>query len=179
MHMLLVGTVAFKARVRAMRIRDRPLWYRSLWQNGYVERLIGSIRRECMDHVIVFNAEHLHGLTFRSRRTHPTDVRSSDFGDIVAYPILADCIIGTLESSIRKRQPRADLRDGHARSVLTDFRRSQERARICRLSRCAGTLPARKLASHGGAADVAHLGIRLHACFDGGLVSFLEVRLYV
>ena len=32
---------------------------RSPWQNGYVERLIGSIRRECLDHVIVFNERHL------------------------------------------------------------------------------------------------------------------------
>src|SRR5437899_12127981 len=51
--------VAFKARVRAMGIRDRPISFRSPWQNGYVERLIGSIRRECTDHVVVFNAEHL------------------------------------------------------------------------------------------------------------------------
>jgi transposase InsO family protein len=51
--------VAFKSRVRAMGIRDRPISFRSPWQNGYVERLIGSIRRECTDHLIVFNAEHL------------------------------------------------------------------------------------------------------------------------
>jgi transposase InsO family protein len=50
---------AFKARVRAMGIRDRPISFRSSWQNGYVERLIGSIRRECTDHLIVVNAEHL------------------------------------------------------------------------------------------------------------------------
>ena len=51
--------VAFKARVRAMGIRDRPTSFRSPWQNGYVERLIGSIRRECTDHLIVVNADHL------------------------------------------------------------------------------------------------------------------------
>src|SRR5713226_1417266 len=51
--------VSFKARVRAMGIRDRPISFRSPWQNGYVERLIGSVRRECTDHLIVFNAEHL------------------------------------------------------------------------------------------------------------------------
>lgn len=50
--------VAFKARVRAMGIRDRPTSFRSPWQNGYVERLIGSIRRECTDHLIVFSEEH-------------------------------------------------------------------------------------------------------------------------
>ena len=44
---------AFKARVRAMGIRDRPTSFRSPWQNGYVERLIGSIRQECLDHLIV------------------------------------------------------------------------------------------------------------------------------
>ena len=32
---------------------------RSPWQNGYVERLIGSIRRECLDHVIIFSERHL------------------------------------------------------------------------------------------------------------------------
>jgi Integrase core domain len=50
---------AFKARVRAMGIRDRPTSFRSPWRNGYAERLIGSVRRECIDHLIAFNAEHL------------------------------------------------------------------------------------------------------------------------
>ena len=44
----------FIRRVRAMGIRDRPISPRSPWQNGYAERVIGSIRRECIDHVIVF-----------------------------------------------------------------------------------------------------------------------------
>jgi hypothetical protein len=51
--------IAFKARVRAIGIRDRPTPFRSSWQNCFAERLIGSIRRECTDHLIVFNAEHL------------------------------------------------------------------------------------------------------------------------
>jgi transposase InsO family protein len=45
---------AFTRRIRAMGIRDRPTTPRSPWQNGHAERLIGSIRRECVDHVIVF-----------------------------------------------------------------------------------------------------------------------------
>jgi hypothetical protein len=45
-----------------MGIRDRPTAARSLWQNGYAERLIGSIRRECLDHVIVFGERHLRTL---------------------------------------------------------------------------------------------------------------------
>jgi len=44
----------FVQRLRAMGIRDRPIAFRSPWQNAYVERLIGSIRRECLDHMIVF-----------------------------------------------------------------------------------------------------------------------------
>jgi hypothetical protein len=51
--------VPFKARVRAMGIRDRPISFRSPWQNGYLERLIGSVRHECTDHLIVFSEEHL------------------------------------------------------------------------------------------------------------------------
>jgi hypothetical protein len=38
-------------RLRAMGIRDRPISPKSPWQNGYSERLIGSIRRDCLDHV--------------------------------------------------------------------------------------------------------------------------------
>jgi transposase InsO family protein len=44
--------VAVTRRLRAMGIRDRPISPRSPWQNGHVERLIGSIRRECLDHVV-------------------------------------------------------------------------------------------------------------------------------
>ena len=49
----------FIRRLRAIGIRDRPTSPRSPWQNGYTERLIGSIRRECLDHVVVFGARHL------------------------------------------------------------------------------------------------------------------------
>src|ERR1700740_543011 len=53
---------AFIRRLRSMGIRDRPTSPRSPWQNGYAERLIGSIRRECLDHVIVFGERHLRHL---------------------------------------------------------------------------------------------------------------------
>jgi transposase InsO family protein len=46
-------------RLRAMRIRDKPIAPASPWQNGFAERLIGSIRRECLDHVIVLGEAHL------------------------------------------------------------------------------------------------------------------------
>ncbi len=41
-------------RLRAMGIRDKPIASGSPWQNGFAERLIGLIRRECIDHVIVW-----------------------------------------------------------------------------------------------------------------------------
>src|SRR5450755_2909314 len=46
-------------RLRAMGIRDRPIAPASPWQNGFAERLIGSIRRECVDHMIVLGKAHL------------------------------------------------------------------------------------------------------------------------
>src|SRR3979409_1343862 len=52
----------FIRRLRAMSIRDRPTAPRSPWQNGYCERAIGSIRLECLDHVVVFGERHLRQL---------------------------------------------------------------------------------------------------------------------
>jgi transposase InsO family protein len=51
-----------RRRLRGLGIRDRPTAPRSPWQNAYVERLIGSIRRECLDNVIVLGESHLVGL---------------------------------------------------------------------------------------------------------------------
>ena len=91
----------FKARVQAMGIRDRPTSFRSPWQNGHVERLIGSARHECTDHVIVFNEEHLRRILskyasyYNEVRTHlsvgkdaPYTRPIERFGDIIAQPIL-------------------------------------------------------------------------------------------
>jgi len=50
---------AVTRRLAAMGIRDHPTSPRSPWQNGHAERLIGSIRRECLDHVVVFGEDHL------------------------------------------------------------------------------------------------------------------------
>lgn len=46
-------------RLRAMGIRDRPTAPASPWQNGFAERLIGSIRRECLNHVVIWGEAHL------------------------------------------------------------------------------------------------------------------------
>jgi hypothetical protein len=52
------GTVVTR-RLRAMGIRDKPTAPASPWQNGFVERLIGSIRRQCVDHIVVLAEAHL------------------------------------------------------------------------------------------------------------------------
>src|SRR4029079_18717857 len=44
----------FTSRVRAMGIRDRPISPGSPWQNGCAERLIGTLRRECLDQILIF-----------------------------------------------------------------------------------------------------------------------------
>ena len=46
-------------RLRAMGIRDKPTAPASPWQNGFAERLVGSIRRDCVDHIIVLGEAHL------------------------------------------------------------------------------------------------------------------------
>lgn len=50
---------AVTRRLRAMGIRDKPIAPASPWQNGYAERLIGSIRRDCLDHIVVMGEAHL------------------------------------------------------------------------------------------------------------------------
>ena len=65
----------FTRRVRSMGIRDRPTAPRSPWQNGHAERLIGSIRRECLDHVVVFGERHLRHL-LRSYMQYYNDART-------------------------------------------------------------------------------------------------------
>jgi len=63
-------------RLRAMGIRDKPTAPGSPWQNGFAERLIGSIRRECVDHIVVLGEMHLRRVLksyadyYNSVRTH-------------------------------------------------------------------------------------------------------------
>lgn len=91
----------FKKRLRAMGIRDHPTAPRSPWQNPYAERLIGSIRRECLDHIVVIGATHLHWILqsyaayYNQARTHrslakdcPVHRPIQAIGTIVSVPIL-------------------------------------------------------------------------------------------
>jgi transposase InsO family protein len=92
----------FKGRLRAMGIRDRPTAPRSPWQNGHTEQLIGSIRRECLDHVVVFGERHLRHLLlsymadYNSASIHlslnkdaPVPRAVQAFGRILPTPILS------------------------------------------------------------------------------------------
>jgi transposase InsO family protein len=53
-----------------MGIRDKPIAPASPWQNGFAERLIGSIRRECLDHIIVFRILKSYADYYNSVRTY-------------------------------------------------------------------------------------------------------------
>jgi putative transposase len=66
----------FTATVTALGIDPLLTAYRAPWQNGYCERLMGSIRRECLDHLIIMNESHLRAMLqsyiryYNTQRTH-------------------------------------------------------------------------------------------------------------
>jgi transposase InsO family protein len=89
-------------RLRAMGIRDKPIAPGSPWQNGFAERLIGSIRRECTDHVIALGEGHFrrvlqsYALYYNELRTHrsldkdaPVHRATESVGAIISRPVLA------------------------------------------------------------------------------------------
>jgi transposase InsO family protein len=92
---------AFIRHLTAMGIRDRPISARSPRQNGLAERLIGSIRRDCLDHVVIFNEQHLRHLLdsykqyYTEFRTHlslnkdaPIPRDAQRVGRVLPLPIL-------------------------------------------------------------------------------------------
>jgi putative transposase len=66
----------FSRQTQALDIREVVITPRSPWQNAYAERVIGSIRRECLDHIIVIGERHLRGILskyvgyYNRTRTH-------------------------------------------------------------------------------------------------------------
>jgi transposase InsO family protein len=91
----------FRNRVQAMAIEQVVTAPRSPWQNAYVERIIGSIRRECLDHVIIFDERHLRRVLsayfeyHHRSRTHlsldkdcpePRPIHPRSAGTVVAFP---------------------------------------------------------------------------------------------
>jgi transposase InsO family protein len=92
----------FRKRLGAMGIRDRPISPRSPWQNGYVERLIGTLRRECLDQMLIFSEAHLrqiltaYAFYYNQSRTHlslykdaPLGRAIQRYGTIAAIPIMS------------------------------------------------------------------------------------------
>jgi transposase InsO family protein len=91
----------FQQRVKHMEIKEVVIAAQSPWQNPYVERLIGSIRRECLDHVVVFHERHLTRILtgyftyYHHWRTHlalamdcpvPRPVEPPEYGEVIAVP---------------------------------------------------------------------------------------------
>ena len=96
----------FRTTVAAMGIEDVVTAPRSPWQNPYVERVIGSIRRACLNHVIVVNERHLRRILssylddYHRSRTHlslgkdcpgPCPERPPGPSKIVAFPQVGGC----------------------------------------------------------------------------------------
>jgi transposase InsO family protein len=76
----------FKQRLRAKGIRDRPIAPRCRRQNAYAERVIGSIRRECLDHLIIFSETQLRRVRaayaeyYNGTRTHLSLAKDASLG---------------------------------------------------------------------------------------------------
>jgi transposase InsO family protein len=80
----------FTSRLRAMGIRDRPISPGSPWQNGYAERLIGTVRRECLDRLLIFGESHNQARTHLALgKDAPLGRAVQRSGVIVAIPILS------------------------------------------------------------------------------------------
>ena len=93
---------AVTRRLAAMGIRDHPAAARSPWQNGHAERLIGSIRRECLDHIVVFGEAHLRRILaayagyYNECRTHLSLNKDSPGRRPIQRPLVARPILGGL-----------------------------------------------------------------------------------
>ena len=91
----------FQRRVKALGLHEVPTAPRSPWQNCYAERFIGSLRRECLDHVIVLNERQLSRILsdyiryYNCSRTHlaldkdapdPRVAHARELGEVIARP---------------------------------------------------------------------------------------------
>ena len=94
---------AFHDALESLGVREVLIAPRSPWQNSYVERFVGSIRRECLDHVIIINAAGLRRVLksyfqyYESSRTHLSlekdapisrPVQPPSFGKVVEVPMV-------------------------------------------------------------------------------------------
>lgn len=89
--------------INSLGIKDTPTAPRSPWQNPFMERMIGTIRRDCLDHVIVLNETHLKGVLqdyfdyYHNCRTHMAlnrdspktrDVHPTECGNVITFPMV-------------------------------------------------------------------------------------------
>ena len=96
-----IYSLDFQHMAQVLGLEELRIAPRSPWQSPYVERFIGSLRRECLDHVVVLNRTHLHRVLesylayYHRRRTHlgldkdapePRQVQPPEEGNIVAFP---------------------------------------------------------------------------------------------
>jgi hypothetical protein len=113
-----------------MGIRDRPTSPRSPWQNACAERLIGSIRRECLDHVVVFGERHLRHVLlsymnyYNETRTHlsldkdaPLSRTVQRAGVFFAFQSWAGCITNIFGFDLRKAQGSLAVSAGRSRAA--------------------------------------------------------------
>ena len=103
----------FQRRVKGMGIEEVPTAPRSPWQHPYVERRIGSVRRECLDHVVVLNERHLRCILasyfeyYHSSRTHLSLQRNAPIPRAFAPPQLGKVISFPQVGGLHHRYARA------------------------------------------------------------------------
>jgi hypothetical protein len=119
--------LAFRTRVNGMGVEEVVTAPRAPWQNPYAERIIGSIRRECLDHVIIFNETHLRRVLacyfryYHRSRTHlslnkdcpdPRRIQPPSAGKSSHFPRLVGCITATnvVRPELRRQSTGRSLR---------------------------------------------------------------------
>jgi transposase InsO family protein len=142
---------SFRKRVRDLGIKEVAIARRSPWQSPYVERIIGTLRRELLDHAIVLNKAHLRWLLrryvaeyYHPCRTHlslgkdspdPRSVEPSELGEVVELPV-----VGGLHHRYTRRAVRLDrmrrlgsvcLQLGRLSATRSTIRGSLPRERTC------------------------------------------------
>ena len=93
----------FIKRMAALGIEEKPIAPHAPWQNPFAERLIGTIRRECLDQIVIFGERHLRRVLeqyldyYHQSRTHralaqdcpvPRPVMTPDQGSVVEFPLV-------------------------------------------------------------------------------------------
>jgi putative transposase len=108
-----IYSAAFKRRIASMPIVEIVSSAASPWQNPFVERLIGSIRRECLDHLIILNCAHLRRVLtayfcyYHRSRTHLSLKKDAPDhrppSDVLAGRIVALTEVGGLHHRYERR----------------------------------------------------------------------------